>query len=374
MLGPCPLTMTSRVCGSSTTQWSLMCEDFVPSARSPRRESYGGLLTSVVISKLPPEIKLIVSREMTGETWDLERIMNVLEREVDARERASASNPPHTPRKIQPRIPTATALTATNAGPTNTSITCTYCHQNHPSALCSTVTDVNSRKEILRKAGRCYICLRKNHLSGECTSNFSCTKCRGKHHVSICSRNTSVQGTPTPSRSTQTESVELSSVYCGTRTTTNNLYAGVHTPVLLQMAQLELSNLVTPSLPNAVARSILDGGSQRTYIAPRIQRPLSLFAVGTESLQIKTFGSSESHNTSCDVVQLGLATKDDGILQMTALVVPFICHPLTSQPISLSGQHYGHLEGLDLADSANACDTLEIDVLIGSDLYWKLVT
>ena len=70
-------------------------------------------------------------------------------------------------------------MTATNTGSTNTSITCTYCSQNHPSALCSTVTDVNSRKEILSKAGRCYIFLWKNHLSRECTSNFSCTKCRG---------------------------------------------------------------------------------------------------------------------------------------------------------------------------------------------------
>ena len=336
-------------------------------------ESYGGLLTSVIISKLPPEIKLIVSREMTGETWDLERVMNVFEREVDARERASASNPPCTPRKLQPRIPTATALTTASTGSVNTNITCTYCRQNHPSALCTTVTDVSSRKEILRKAGRCYVCLRKNHLSRECTSNFSCSKCRGKHHASICSRNTSVRGTPTSSTSTRTASAEPSSMPRGTQTT-SNLYAGAHAPVLLQTAQLELSNLEAPSLPATVARAILDGGSQRTYITSRIQRQLSLSAVGTESLQIKTFGSSESHNTLCDVVQLGLATKDDGLLQMTALVVPFICHPLTSQPVSLSRQQYSHLEGLDLADSADTCDTLEIDVLIGSDVYWNLVT
>ena len=153
--------------------------------------------------------------------------MNVLEREVDAREHASASNPPCTPRKIQPQIHTATALSATNTESTNTSITCTYWGQNHPSALCSTVIDVNLRKEILCKAGRCYICLRKNHLSRECTSNFSCTKCQGKHHVSICSRNMSVQGIPTPLRSTRTASVDPSSVHRGTRTTTNNLHVGV---------------------------------------------------------------------------------------------------------------------------------------------------
>ena len=34
-------------------------------------ESYGGLLESVLTKKLPPDIKLIVSGEMTGKKWDL---------------------------------------------------------------------------------------------------------------------------------------------------------------------------------------------------------------------------------------------------------------------------------------------------------------
>jgi hypothetical protein len=32
------------------------------------------------------------------------------------------------------------------------------------------------------------------------------------------------------------------------------------------------------------------------------------------------------------------------------------------------------LKGLELADTADASDKLEVDVLIGSDLYWSLVT
>ena len=39
-------------------------------------QSYGGLLTSVLINKLPPELRLIVTREMTGESWDLQRLMS----------------------------------------------------------------------------------------------------------------------------------------------------------------------------------------------------------------------------------------------------------------------------------------------------------
>lgn len=73
-------------------------------------------------------------------------------------------------------------------------------------------------------------------------------------------------------------------------------------------------------------------------------------------------------------MQLGLVTNNGETLKMTALVVPFICHPLTSQPISQSREHCGHLLGLELADSAVTTDALEIDVLIGSDSYWDLVT
>ena len=72
---------------------------------------------------------------------------------------------------------------------------------------------------------------------------------------------------------------------------------------------------------------------------------------------------------SCDIIQLWLSTKKNGTLHIIALVLPFICHPLTSRPISLSGEHCEHLEGLDLADSVDISDTLEIDMLIGSDLY-----
>jgi len=63
-----------------------------------------------------------------------------------------------------------------------------YCGQGHQSASCDTIADVTARREVLRKAGRCYICLRKNHLSRDCHSSFSCRKCRGRHHTSICSR------------------------------------------------------------------------------------------------------------------------------------------------------------------------------------------
>ena len=120
-----------------------------------------------------------------------------------------------------------------------------------------------------------------------------------------------------------------------------------------------------------MARAILDSGSQRTYITSRLRDELNLPTVKTKLLQIKTFGSTKSDDTSCDVVQVGIETRDDGTLSITALV---ICNPLTTQPIDHSGERYDHLWGLELADSADTSDILEVDVLIGSDSYLNFVT
>ena len=62
-------------------------------------ESYGGLLTSVLVNKLPPEIRLIVSRETTAGRWDLDVVMKILEWEIDARERVSSTGALLPPRR-----------------------------------------------------------------------------------------------------------------------------------------------------------------------------------------------------------------------------------------------------------------------------------
>ena len=40
-------------------------------------QTYGGFLISVLINKLPSELQLIITREITGLTWDLERLMKI---------------------------------------------------------------------------------------------------------------------------------------------------------------------------------------------------------------------------------------------------------------------------------------------------------
>ena len=90
-------------------------------------DSYGGLLTSILMNKLPSEIRLIISRELTEEKWDVEKLMKIVDREVDARERSATSrtaNPTSAPRRPLPRAPpTAAALMTSNSG----QVRCAFC-------------------------------------------------------------------------------------------------------------------------------------------------------------------------------------------------------------------------------------------------------
>ena len=50
--------------------------------------SYDGLLLSVLMNKLPPDMRLVVSRKVPEADWNLETLMKVVDEEIDARERA----------------------------------------------------------------------------------------------------------------------------------------------------------------------------------------------------------------------------------------------------------------------------------------------
>ena len=109
-------------------------------------ESYGSLLLSVIINKLPHEIRLIVSRDVAGGEWELDKLM-VVENEVEARERAYVANSSQPqPKKPSPRKGPSTATTLLSDGH---KVECCYCRQPHPSSQCGVITNICMRKDIL---------------------------------------------------------------------------------------------------------------------------------------------------------------------------------------------------------------------------------
>ena len=66
--------------------------------------------------------------------------------------------------------------------------------------------------------------------------------------------------------------------------------------------------------------------------------------------------------------------KSGQSIELNLLTVPLICESVSCQPVSICQTNFEHLKGIDLADSSDGHTHMKIDVLIGSDLYWELVT
>ena len=56
-------------------------------------DQYGSLLIPVIMSKLPSEVKLRIAREATDEVWKINDLMEVIKREVEAREACDGVKP-----------------------------------------------------------------------------------------------------------------------------------------------------------------------------------------------------------------------------------------------------------------------------------------
>jgi len=150
-------------------------------------QSYGSLLCSVFISKLPEELQLVISRNVSEADWKLKSLMEAVEDEIRARERISVDKSSRQmPCKEGKIPPTATTLVSGNVQ--NGPAPCCYCNQSHPPVKCEVISQVEDRKQCLRKSGRCFICLRRGHMGCECHSQGRCHTCGGRHHTSICGK------------------------------------------------------------------------------------------------------------------------------------------------------------------------------------------
>ena len=185
--------------------------------------------------------------------------MAVIKSELTARERATATCTSPKSTGSGPSFPTATAFMT----PTHPSFV--YCGQAHPSNRCSAVSSTEARKRLLRRSGRCFDCLWRNHVSRNCSSSLRCKHCHGKDHNSICVRLPS-HGTAGGSSSPMNTHGDAASPV---------LYVSTQTPVLLQTAKVRMY-ATTQSCSTLEARAILNGGSQRTCVTSQIQKMLSL--------------------------------------------------------------------------------------------------
>ena len=341
-----------------------------------KSESYSAVLSPVIMSKLPSELRLFISRRL-GEEWDVVGLLEQLGEEISLREKCVLSSIGHTTRHAEKewhgnrlnqnqsyrkQLPTASTLVVENRMPHVPN--CLFCNSKHFSASCTKVTDPNARKKILRDLRRCFVCLRAGHINRDCNSRSRCFHCQGRHHSSICGSPPENPQAPSAIRPPQT----VPQSTAPNAQVSTNLYISQdlnNHATLLQTAKAEVHKVDNPS-EKCNVRVILDSCSQKSYITTRLRDRLNLHSVTSNKVLIKEFGNDKGTLRSCDSVQLAIKGADNLTVYINAFVVPLICSPLSNQVINVAQDMYPHLRNLPLADCGDGSVDLEVDVMIGA--------
>ena len=315
--------------------------------------TYSSIVVPAVIQKLPDQVRLTITRGRKHEEWDMDDLLERLREEVELREELHLQKETkqherknHTTEDRRGKPGTASALAVTNAGFEDR---CAYCMDCHDHDNCTKVTSVSKRRELIRKYGRCFICMRKGHKASKCKSNRKCDKCKGNHHVSIC------------------ENPEGQADSIPTSITIPSLHVGLESRVALQTARAVLKG----GNRNVTVRVMFDSGSHRSFITPRIVRTAGLQPVRREWVEISTFGQQATDRGLKEVFSVDLQCVRGGeCIQIEAYLVPTISQ-IRNEHVELRKHEYPHLQNLWFSDVSTREESLEIELLIGADYLWS---
>ena len=235
-------------------------------------QNYDPVLISMIRSKLPRKFMEHLSRQMPAGKWELEVLMEAFKNEVMSRERCVS----HENNSVEgnDELPSSAAALVTqgqdgtkqkgrNFRNKHSKIQCIFCKGTHYGDQCTSVTDVETRKSIIRRKNRCYICLKGSHIARECSSNRTCRNCRGKHHVCICN---------VPTKDASNKEVESSGEQSSQLVVNTN-----NNCVLLQTALAKAFNCIIKK--EIKIRVLFDNGSQRSFISRSLKNVLKLQAI-----------------------------------------------------------------------------------------------
>ena len=356
-------------------------------------KQYSPVLISFM-TKIPPEIRLVVSRIMLpNEEWDVDELLKVLKREVELREMCNlmssvTSNKPDQRRieRYRPGDFTAAAMPVTDGrnqlhyyengrqgyshGDSNKinnrrPYSCIFCKREHAPSRCDVITDIKARKSVLRNKGRCFICLKSNHLARERKVAYRCVKCNQRHHVAIC------EPRP-PTHPAQNRNSEVSQ---STGMTVTFKEHPRSSSTFLQTAQALVLDSHSAAEKSQKIRVLMDDGAQKSFITEEVMRSLYLPLIGREKMIVNGFGDEEVSLQELKIVSPILWNMSQTEYRKIDLyVVPLICSPILDQKVRMAKKTYDHLSTLPLADDTKGIEGLKIDVLIGGNLYWKFVS
>ena len=107
-------------------------------------KSYGSLLTPIIMERLPPQVRLILSRELKDKGWDLSWLQSTLSDELLARESCTTTKTTVDYSYESETTPYSSSALFTKSKQNKRKVKCAFCNGNYVSDKCMTVTEKKS--------------------------------------------------------------------------------------------------------------------------------------------------------------------------------------------------------------------------------------
>lgn len=176
---------------------------------------------------------------------------------------------------------------------------CIFCKSSHESQNCESARKLtlDERKEIAKKEGSCFNCLRRGHFSQKCRVKTRCDWCANRHVLLMCPgifRKENVSVNKTNNNGNTIDDYNLAS-FCETH------------DVCLQTHRVKLYSQTR----GKIVRAIIDTASQRSYIRTDIVRELGYVSIGELKVSHSLFGGVKSECEMHDIFKIRVKNLDD---------------------------------------------------------------
>ena len=383
-----------------STLWNLH-DDLLASVRSLEQlgvggETYGVVLTPLLLHRLPHDIRLEWARVGEGKEGDLSFLLDFLYAEIGRRERSQTfdsfqpgiqlqgrkdrvfSNPQSCEMKPKAHANPSVAAFVASENPYKR---CAFCTGEHYSDQCSQIKDLDldKRKEKVKKMGLCFICLKSNHLSRSCTSGKNCGWCKGKHHRVLCMRNFNNKSAVKNTFKLSTyEGNSIQDLGRGGSVRNLDANAPVFEPLddmgTMAYCNAKASNVHTvmqtvhTELKGRRVAILFDSGSDRSFISKDLAKSLKLPVVRQESVSFACFGEPNKlrRNEPRKIRKLA-----GNWPELELIEIECICAPMFRAKIP--DEHAASFGDIQFGENYGEGRKITIDILIGLDYYWALM-
>ena len=331
-------------------------------------DTYGVVLTPIIISRLPDELRMEWAKVSERKEDDLDWLLSFLKDEITRRERSETYENSSFSRTFveKKRVPSAAVLQ--NRQVQSESPVCCFCEKRHSSDKCWNLKRMSPEevKQVLKDKHRCFCCFRGDHRVNDCSRK--CKACSGKHNELFClkkSRCYEETVSKLPYNSNVNSELQQNSDQ-------RNDFTHYHHSKLTD--KVSVMQVITTEVNNERCTVLFDTGSDKSYITTSCVKRLKPKYIGNENVAYACFGENKPrHPNKRNVYEISYSENEQkktfAVTEIQTITAPMFREKIPQYVLK-------EFEGLGLSFLAQTYakdESISVDMLIGLDVYWNLM-